>query len=148
MISLNARIISTSNDEFISHKQNEFSHAFRYGYAIQSDPNKPSWDENKILKRFSMTVLESRSLKIAVDAQISAYNEQQKELEERITELEELLADEELTKRERFKYTNKLARLRRRLGKQIVFGSYNLIKKITKEYNKPIGERDEKKIAA
>ena len=148
MVSKDLSIISTSNNGFILHKQNEFSHAFRYGYAIQSDPNKPSWDENKILKRFSMTVLESRSLKIAVDAQISAYNEQQKELEERITELEELLADEELTKRERFKYTNKLARLRRRLGKQIVFGSYNLIKKITKEYNKPIGERDEKKIAA
>ena len=57
MISLNARIISTSNNGFILHKQNEFSHAFRYGYAIQSDPNKPSWDEKKIMKRFSMTVL-------------------------------------------------------------------------------------------
>ena len=147
MISLNARIISTSNDEFILHKQNDYSHAFRYGYAIQSDPNKPSWDEKKIKKMFSMTVWEVRSLKIAVDAQISAYNEQQKELEERITELEELLADEDLSKRERFKYTRKLARLRRRLGKQIVFGSYRLMKKITKECNKPIGERDEKKIA-
>ena len=87
MISLNARIISTNNDEFILHKQNDFSHAFRYGYAIQSDPNKPSWAENKIMKRFSMTVLESRSLKTAVDAQISSYETQQKELEERITEL-------------------------------------------------------------
>ena len=84
----------------------------------------------------------------AFDAQISAYNEQQKELEERITELEELLADEELSKRKRFKYTRKLAQLRRRLGMQIVFGSYRLMKKITKECNKPIGERDEKKIAS
>ena len=147
MISLNARIISTNDDEFISHKQNEFSHAFRYGYAIQSDPNKPFWDEKKIKKMFSMTVWEVRSLKIEVDAQILAYNEHQKELEERISELEELLADEELSKRQRFKYTRKLAQLRRRLGMQIVFGSYYLIKKITKEYNKPIGERDEKKIA-
>ena len=148
MVSKDLNIISTSNNGFILHKQNEFSHAFRYGYAIQSDSNKPSWDEKKIMKMFSMTDWETRSLKIAVDAQISSYEAQQKELEERITELEELLADEESSKRERFKYTKKLARLRRRLGKQIVFGSYNLIKKITKEYNKPIGERDDKKIAA
>ena len=147
MVSKDLSIISTSNNGFILRKQNEFSHAFRYGYAIQSDPNKPSWDEKKIMKRFSMTVLETRSLKIVVDAQISAYNEQQKNLEERITELEELLADEELSKKKRFKYTKKLAQLRRRLGMQIVFGSYYLIKKITKECNKPIGERDEKKIA-
>ena len=78
MISLNARIISTSNDEFISHKQNDYSHAFRYGYAIQSDPNKPSLDEKKIKKMFSLNSWEIQSLKIAVDAQISAYNEQQK----------------------------------------------------------------------
>ena len=65
-----------------------------------------------------MTLYETRSLKIAVDAQISAYNEQQKELEERITELEELIADEKLSKRLRFKYTRKLAQLRRRLGCQ------------------------------
>ena len=78
MISEDLNIISTSNDEFILHKQNEFSHAFKYGYSIQSDPNKPSWDEKKIKKMFSMTVWEVRSLKIAVDAQISAYNEQQK----------------------------------------------------------------------
>ena len=148
MVSKDLSIISTSNNEFILRKQNEFSHAFRYGYAIQSDPNKPSWDEKKIMKMFSMTLYETRSLKNAVDAQISAYNEQQKELEERITELEELLADEELSKSERFKYTKKLAQLRRRLGKQPVFGSYHLTKKITKEYNKPIGERGEKKIAA
>ena len=147
MISKDLSIISTSNDEFILHKQNDYSHAFRYGYAIQSDPNKPSWDEKKIKKKFSMTVWEVRSLKNAVDTQISSYEAQQKELEERITELEELLADEDLSKRERFKYTRKLARLRRRLGKQIVFGSYNIRKKITKECNKPIGERDEKKIA-
>ena len=148
MVSKDLNIISTSNNGFILQKQNEFSHAFRYGYAIQSDPNKPSWDEKKIMKMFSMTDWETRSLKIAVDAQISAYEAQQKKLEERITELEELLADEDLSKRERFKYTKKLARLRRRLGKQIVFGSYNLIKNITKESNKPIGERDDKKIAA
>ena len=148
MVSKDLSIISASNNGFILHKQNDYSYAFRYGYSIQSDPNKPSWDEKKIMKMFSMTDWETRSLKIAVDAQISSYEAQQKELEERITELEELLADEKLSKRERFKYTKKLARLRRRLGKQIVFGSYNLIKKITKEYNKPIGERDEKKIAA
>ena len=148
MISEDLHIISTSNDKFISHKRNEFSNAFRYGYAIQSDPNKPSWNKKKIMKMFSMTDWETRSLKSAVDAQILAYNEQQKELEERITELEELLVDEELSKRKRFKYIRKIAQLRRRLGMQLVFGSYNLIKKITKEYNKPIGERDEKKIAA
>ena len=148
MVSEDLNIISTSNDEFILHKQNEFSHAFKYGYAIQSDPNKPSWNKKKIMKMFSMTDWETRSLKSAVDAQILAYNEQQKELEERITELEELLVDEELSKRKRFKYIRKIAQLRRRLGMQLVFGSYNLIKKITKEYNKPIGERDEKKIAA
>ena len=148
MVSKDLSIISASNNGFILHKQNDYSYAFRYGYSIQSDPNKPSWDEKKIMKMFSMTDWETRSLKNAVDAQISAYNEQQKKLEERITELEELLLDEKLSKRKRFKYTRKLAQLRRRLGMQIVFGSYYLIKKITKEYNKPIGERDEKKIAA
>ena len=132
MISEDLHIISTSNDEFISHKRNEFSNAFRYGYAIQSDPNKPSWNKKKIMKMFSMTDWETRSLKSAVDAQILAYNEQQKELEERITELEELLVDEELSKRKRFKYIRKIAQLRRRLGMQLVFGSSNIIKKITK----------------
>ena len=57
MVSKDLSIISTSNHEFILHKQNDFSHAFRYGYAIQSDPTVTDEDMDTLKRLFGSDAL-------------------------------------------------------------------------------------------
>ena len=146
MITRKLHISEIDNASFIQERCRQYSYAFRLMFKMFDESSDPEFAE-RFMQRFCMKDIDYRSLQSQVKARKDTESTQKKKIEERISELEDALAnDSKLTDFKRYKIHRKIARLRKSLGNNPVFGGRKLLADITKEYNKG-DNKDEAKLS-
>ena len=116
-------------------KQQLYSYGFRRLYKMFEESCDAGF-VSKFKEKFSLNDIEYRSLLAEVKS-FKKREEAQKERKiEKINELQEELANPNISKRERFKKMRSLAYHKRRLDKEPTFGNLNLQQRLTRECNK------------
>ena len=146
MITRKLHISEIDNASFIQERCRQYSYAFRLMFKMFDESSDPEFAE-RFMQRFGLKDIDYRSLQSQVKARKDSESTQKKKIEERISEFEDALAnDSKLTDFKRYKIHRKIARLRKSLENNLVFGGRNLLTKITKEYNKG-DNKDEAKLS-
>ena len=136
-------ITELSDPNFIREKMERYSHAFRLLYKMVDESSDKTFME-RFKERFILNDMEYKSIVVEVKSFKKREQTEKENKIEKITELEELLTKTETPKRKRFKALKKLSYLKRSLNREVTFGGLELMRSITREYNKV--DRDEKKI--
>ena len=146
MITRKLHITEIDNASFIQERCRQYSYAFRLMFKMFDESSDPEFAE-RFMQRFGLKDIDYRSLQSQVKAKKDAEATQKEKIEERISELEDALAnDSKLTDFKRYKIHRKIAHLRKSLENNLVFGGRNLLTKISKEYNKG-DNKDEAKLS-
>lgn len=136
MITRKLHISEIDNASFVQERCRQYSYAFRLMFKMFDESSDPEFAE-RFMQRFGLKDIDYRSLQSQVKAKKDAEATQKEKIEERISELEDALAnDSKLTDFKRYKIHRKIAHLRKSLGNNPVFGGRKLLASITKEYNK------------
>ena len=128
-------ITALSDSEFIREKMERYSYAFRLLYKMFDESADKAFME-KFKEKFMLNDIEYRSIVAEVKSFKKCEQTEKENKIEKIAELEELLYKADTPKRKRFKFSKKIARLRKSLTREATFGGLELMRSITRECNK------------
>lgn len=121
-----------------------------YSYALRNVFNNLELSRDggyvaDIKAKHGLTDIEYRSVLSAAEAIRKANEERKADAMRRIVEMEERLAtDKKLSKRDKYKLYNKVARLKKTVDGSVVFGGRALLASITRECNKGADKDNER----
>ena len=143
MITLKLHMTSCSDEQFIHHKISMFSYAVIHTYnAVELVEDKSF--EKFLSNKFKLNAIEYDSVVSKAKAIRSSEDSNRKNKEDRIEYLKEKLSKEKVPSK-RYKIWKKINYLECHLEKKCSFGTKDLQRRLTREYNK--AERNEEKIA-
>ena len=121
--------------EYADNKSNNYTYAYHTAYN-RADEVEDSGFKKYIMERFNMTDIEYRSLVSSVTGQKSSELTRKEKYEAEINECLEQLQDKDITKKERFDLTRKIANKKRSIERYQTYGTLGLMRGLTKEHNK------------
>ena len=136
-------ITRLENEDFVREKQVRFSNALVLLYN-RLDESEDKDFIRRVMERFQLNDIEYRSVKASAKAAREQDLTRDKQLQERIQSISQDLLNDEVPYHKRFKMSNRIQRIKRRIGKPQVFGGVETLRELTRECNK--SERDEAKI--
>lgn len=143
MTSKKIYITNISNREFVVKKQQTYTGAYNELYK-KFELSSDNAFIKELQNKYGFTDIEVRSLKSDVSAVRNSKFECDKEKKERASDIFEALENKEYeNKHKAFKKHNNAMRLIKSLDKECCFGNISILKKISKECNKSVNERDE-----
>lgn len=146
MTTMKLYITETSDSQFIRNKQDNYSYAFRRLYKMIEESSDKGFI-SRFKEAFSLNDIEYRSVLAEVKSFRKRYETDIENKTKRIEELNEVIADKDTSKRDRYKTKNTIAYLTKGLTGEPVFGGLSLQRRFTAEHNKKDGERDDALIA-
>lgn len=130
-------ITDISDAGYVHEKQVRYSYAFRRLWKMLEEAVDPSF-VSRFMDTFQLNDIEYRSLLSEVKSFKERYQKDRESRLERISELQEVLSDQNTSRRKKYKAYNKLAYLTRRLDKEPAFGGLSIQQCLTRECNKTV----------
>ena len=147
MTSKKLHITYMSDCVYVAVRQREYTGAFMSLYK-QIEMSKDQDFVVSFKSRWNLNDIEFRSILSEVTAVRASKQTHDEEIAERIADIEQSLKNREINDDHKvFKLKRKLSKLNASIGSESCFGKVGILRKISKECNKPVEERDSKKLA-